>query len=333
MSTTTFKALLVTESEPKVFTRAIVQRNLSDLPDNEVLIRVKYAGLNYKDALSAAGNKGVTRKYPHTPGIDASGFVEASSSDKFKVGDKVLVTSYDLGMNTSGAFADYIRVPAAWVIQLPDAFSLKEAMVIGTAGFTAALSLYKMEQMGQTPQMGKIVVTGATGGVGSHAVAILAKAGYEVIAATGKVEVASDYLKTLGASEVVHRSEVNDDSRRPLLRPKWAGAIDTVGGTILATLLKACARRGSVAACGLVQSPKLQTTVFPFILNAVNLLGIDSAETPMALRLKVWEKLANEWKPDNLELMCNDATLEDLNEHIIDAMLAGKHTGRTVVVL
>ncbi|MFK7972122.1 MAG: YhdH/YhfP family quinone oxidoreductase [Bacteroidia bacterium] len=325
-----FKALRIYEEE-NTFRRAIETRSTDELPEGEVLIRVHFAGLNYKDALSSTGNKGVTRQYPHTPGVDASGIVEASSDARFEKGQPVICTSYDLGMNTDGAFAEYIRVPADWVVPMPEALTLKESMVLGTAGYTAALALYKMEQSGQKPEMGKIAVTGATGGVGSMAVAILAKAGYDVIASTGKAD-AHDYLTGLGASEVVDRTAVDDDSGRPLLRPKWAGAIDTVGGNTLATLLKACGRNGSVATCGLVASPKLATTVFPFILNGVNLLGVDSAETPLAIRHEIWNRLATDWNiNEHLAAATTDATLEELKDTYLDMILAGKTKGRVVV--
>ena len=327
-----FKALRIHEEE-NTFRRAIERRDTNDLPEGDVLVRVHYAGLNYKDALSATGNKGVTRKYPHTPGVDASGVVEESSDSRFSPGQEVIVTSYDLGMNTDGGFAEYIRVPADWVVPLPEALTLKQSMVLGTGGYTAALALYKMEQSGQKPEMGKIVVTGATGGVGSMAVAILAKAGYDVIASTGK-ESAHEYLKQLGATDIVNRAEVDDESGKPLLRPKWAGAIDTVGGNTLATLLKACGRNGSVATCGLVASPKLPTSVFPFILNGVNLLGVDSAETPREIRLDIWNRLAADWNiNEHLESATTDATLEELKDTYLDMILAGKTKGRVVVSL
>lgn len=329
MNTSVFKALRITEDPEGTFTRSIIERNISDLPEGEVLIRVHYAALNYKDALSSSGNKGVTRKYPHTPGIDGAGEVVEDSSGQFKAGDKVLVTSYDLGMNTDGAFAEFIRVPADWVIPLPESLSLKESMVIGTAGLTAAIGLYKMEKMGQAPEKGPIVVSGASGGVGSMAVSILAKAGYEVIASSGS-EDAESFLKGLGAAKVVDREFINDDSSRPLIRPKWAGGIDTVGGNTLATLIKGCMQEGSIAACGLVSSPVLPTTVFPFILNGVNLLGLDSATFPKSERLAVWNKLANEWRVDHLEKMATVCSLEDLNPYI-DAMLKGGTKGRVLV--
>lgn len=329
MNKTSFKALRITEEEDGKFVRSIIERNIADLPDAEVLINIKYAALNYKDALSAIGNKGVTRSYPHTPGIDGSGVVVDSKHAGFNKGDEVLVTSYDLGMNTDGAFAEYISVPADWVIPLPDGLDLLESMIIGTAGLTAGIGLYKMELMGQKPDQGPVVVSGATGGVGSMAVGILAKVGYHVIASTGK-EDANEYLKELGAAEVVDREFTNDDSSRPLIKPKWAGALDTVGGNTLATLIKGCQPEGSVAACGLVGSPKLATTVFPFIINGVNLLGLDSANYPMAERQKVWNKLADPWKIPNLDTITTICTLEELDPYI-DQILKGGVKGRVVV--
>lgn len=324
-----FKAWRVTEDESGKFHRSITERNLRDLPEGEVTVKVHFAALNYKDALSFSGNKGVTRKYPHTPGIDGSGTVVESKSDLFKAGDEVIVTSYDLGMNTAGAFAEYIRVPAEWVIRLPNGMNLQESMVIGTAGLTAGIGLYKMEKMGQHPKKGPIVISGATGGVGSMAVGILTRAGYEVIASSGKPEMA-DYLKSLGAQQVVDREFINDDSNRPLIKPAWAGAIDTIGGNTLATLVKGCKSEGNVAACGLVSSPVLPTTVFPFILNGINLIGIDSATYPKEDRLHVWQKLATDWRLPDLQSLATICTMEEL-EPYLDAMLKGSSKGRVVV--
>lgn len=326
-----FKALVVEENENGGFIRRIANRKIQDLPEGEVLVKVHFAGLNYKDAMSASGNKGITKRYPHTPGIDASGIVAESTTSEWKVGEKVIVHSHDLGMNTSGAFAEYIRVPADWVLSLPENLSLQESMILGTGGFTAALSVYKMLQNGQNPNMGPIVVTGATGGVGSMAVSILSQIGFEVHASSGKKE-AEGFLKKLGASKIISRKDVNDTSGKPLLRSQWAGAIDTVGGNTLATLFKACARNGNIAVCGLVDSPLLETTVYPFILNGVNLLGIETAETPKDIREKIWEKLANEWKPNYLDEMKNIIKLDQLDENI-EEMLKGKSKGRTVVIM
>lgn len=328
-----YKALVITETPNGKFERSIQQKNIEDLPKGDVLIRVHYSALNYKDGLSATGHKGITKKFPHTPGIEAAGVVVQSSSQLFSEGNKVFLTGYDLGMNTSGAYADYIRVPAEWVMHKPQGLSCKDCMTIGTAGFTAAYALHKMESMGQTPDYGPIVVTGATGGVGSLSVAILAKAGYEVIAVTGKKE-AKDYLKFLGAARVEPREYLNDTIGKPLQRAAWAGAIDTVSGTMLTTLLKRCKRDGNVVATGLLSSTHFSTTIYPFILNGVNLLGIGAGQTPMSLRLKLWNKLTAEWNIcDKLPAIAQEINLEELKDVYIDSILSGKTRGRVVVNL
>ena len=325
-----YQALVVFE-ENKKFVRRIVSRKLEELPAGDVLIRVRYSSLNYKDALSATGNKGITRNYPHTPGIDAAGIVETSSDKSFRIGDEVLVTGYDLGMNTAGGYSELVRVPAAWIVPKPSSFSLKECMILGTAGFTAATALYKLQCMGQSVSAGPVVVTGATGGVGSLAVALLSNAGYEVIGVTGKSN-ANTYLLSLGAKEIQPRSFVNDASGKSLIKPKWAAAIDTTGGTILETLLKGCMQEGNIVSTGLVASPNLSTTVYPFILNGVSLLGVGSAGMPMDVRRIIWEKLAGEWNiQSRLPSIGKEVTLSELNEKYIDEILAGRITGRIVV--
>jgi acrylyl-CoA reductase (NADPH) len=331
MNVSTFRALVVSKTDEKTFTREITERSIIDLPEGEVLIRVHFSSLNYKDGLSCIGNPGVTRNYPHTPGIDASGEVTESSDSRFKEGDSVIVTSYDLGMNTSGGFGEYIRVPADWVVPLPEGLSFKDAMVYGTAGFTAALSVHALQKHGVSPEQGEIVVTGSTGGVGSISVALLSHLGYNVVAATGKTN-ETEYLSGLGAKEIIHRDEVKDDSNKPLLRERWAGAIDTVGGTTLATLLKATKRGGAVASTGLVDSADLPTSVFPFILRGVSLLGIDSGFTPTKLRRQIWNKLAGDWKLSQLDQLKIDCNLEGLDPEI-DKILAGGQRGRVVVDL
>jgi acrylyl-CoA reductase (NADPH) len=325
----TFKALVVSESEDKQFVRNIQQRFIEDLPAGEVLIRVQYSTLNYKDALSSIGNKGVTRNYPHTPGIDAAGVIEATESADFEVGEKVFVTSYDLGMNTSGGFAEYIRVPAKWAIKLPEGLTLAESMILGTAGFTAGLCINALVNHGITADKGKIVVTGSTGGVGTMAVGILAKMGYDVVALTGKSE-AKDFLTKLGAKEVIGREALDDSSPRPMLKSVYAGGIDTVGGNILATMLKSLQYNGAVACCGLVASPELHTSVFPFILRGNTLFGIDSAECAMSLRKEIWQKLASEWKPADLQSITQTISLEEVPQYL-DLMLASKLTGKILV--
>ena len=290
MSNTPFKALVVRQEDDS-FVRKIETRHIDDLPAGEVLIRVHYSSLNYKDALSAIGNRGVTRRYPHTPGIDAAGVVAASDVPHIRPGQEVIVSCYDLGMNTPGGFADYIRVPAAWVVQKPANLTMQEAMTYGTAGFTAGLSVYKLMNQGIRPENGPVLVTGATGGVGSMAVAILAKEGFHVTAASGKA--ASDFLTALGAEKIISREQVSGSTDKALLRPRWAGVIDTVGGEILAKALKSTNPWGAVTCCGNVASGELPTTVYPFILRGVTLLGIDAAECPLTLRQKIWDKLGS----------------------------------------
>jgi alcohol dehydrogenase len=326
-----FRALVVHEQPDGQFIRRVEERSLADLPEGDVLIRVHYSSLNYKDALSATGHKGVTRSYPHTPGIDAAGVVEESNHPDYTTGESVIVTSYDLGMNTDGGFGQYIRVPAGWVVPLPDGLTLRQSMIYGTAGFTAGLSVSALEGHGITPDQGQILVTGATGGVGSLAVGILAQAGYEVVAATGKMEQAR-FLIDLGAKEAVHRDEIRDASGRPLLKGRWAGAVDTVGGEYLAAVLKSIRYGGAVTCCGLVASPELATTVYPFILRSVSLLGIDSQDCPMHTRLRLWRRLSAEWKLARLDHLASECSLESL-EAGIERILQGKQTGRLVVNL
>lgn len=332
MSTSSFRALQVSELTDGSFTRQIVHRELADLPEHPVLIRVHWSSLNYKDALSAAGNKGVTRKYPHTPGIDAAGIVESSLDERFQPGDQVIVTSHDLGMNTAGGLAEYIRVPGDWIVPLPAGMSLRQSMVLGTAGLTAGMALYKLERNGQRPEAGPLVVTGASGGVGSLAVALLAQAGYDVLAVTGRPEHHA-WLQALGAKQCLSREEVTDTSTRPLLRSRWAGAIDTVGGPILATLMRACAKEGNIAICGLVASPEFAATVFPFILNGIHLLGIDSAECPQTLRQQIWQKLAGDWQLDLADRdLISELALEEVPA-ALQTLLAGQGRGRQIVRL
>lgn len=328
---TSFQALVVRQAEEKQFSRKIETRSTDDLPEGEVLVRVHYSSLNYKDGLSCIGTKGVTREYPHSPGIDAAGIVESSSSDEFKSGDSVIVTSYDLGMNTSGGFGQFIRVPSAWVVPLPEGMTLRESMVYGTAGYTAGLSVNALLHQGLTPEQGPIVVTGASGGVGSVSVALLAGLGFQVKASSGKKE-AAGFLRELGATEIIGREEVNDESGKPMLKQLWAGGIDTVGGNALSTMIKACQAGGAVAVTGNVASPDLPITVFPFILRGVNVLGIDSQNTPMALRRKVWNLLAGEWKPKNLENLAKECTLDQLDPEI-ERILSGAQQGRVLVNL
>ncbi len=325
-----YQAMVVEEQADKRFYRSIRERSVEDLPAGEVLVRVLWSSLNYKDALSATGNRGVTRIYPHTPGIDAAGVVEESRSEAFSSGDKVIVTSYDLGMNTAGGFGQYIRVPADWVLPLPEGISLKESMILGTAGLTAGLSVSALSHC-LPPGKGEILVTGATGGVGCLAVAILARLGYAVTAVTGKEE-AQGFLQELGAQRIISRAEATDTSGRALLRPLWAGVVDTVGGDILTTAIRSTQPAGVVTCCGNVASPDLNLTVFPFILRGVSLIGIDSQNCPMERRRAVWKRLAGDWRPPQLDSLGRVVNLAGLNEQI-DLILKGAQKGRVVVDL
>nr|WP_320048962.1 YhdH/YhfP family quinone oxidoreductase [uncultured Desulfuromonas sp.] len=326
---TPFRAFLVTSPEPKQFVRQVVERDVDALPAGELLVRVAYSSLNYKDALSATGNPGVTRHYPHTPGIDAAGVVVECCDGRFSTGEEVIVTSYDLGMETDGGFSEMIRVPSAWALKLPAEMTLKQSMMYGTAGLTAALSVQQLVEGGVTPQQGEVLVTGATGGVGSLAVAILAKLGYQVTAATGKLS-ERDYLTGLGATTVITRDEVTENNERPLIKPRWAGVVDCVGGPMLAAAIKATRYDGVVTCCGLVGSPNLDINVFPFILRGVRLIGIDSAECPMPRRQAVWKKLANEWALPQLDSMNDEISLDGLKD-AIESMLAGTLKRRILV--
>lgn len=326
-----FKALVVTEDDDGQFHRQIKELQIDDLPDGDVLIEVQYSSLNYKDALSATGNKGVTQQFPHVPGIDAAGKVTQSTDDRFSVGDKVLVTGYDLGQNTFGGFGQYIRVPANWIVPLPDSLSLRESMILGTAGFTAAIGVHHLRHNGITPDSGTILVTGATGGVGTMAVAILGKLGYNVTAATGKMDQQA-FLEDIGASSIIHRKEVQDKSSKPLLGGRWAGAIDTVGGIMLDTALRQTKHNGTVACCGNVLGHELHTNVYPFILRGISLVGMDSGNCLMPLRKKLWQNLAKEWKPDQLSQISTSCSLDKLDTEI-NRILNGQQVGRVLVEL
>lgn len=322
-----FKALVVEEKDG-CFVRGIKTRLISDLPDGDLLIKVHYSSLNYKDALSASGNKGVTRKYPHTPGIDAVGTVVSTKTNKFKVKDNVIVTSYDLGMNTDGGFGEYISVPEDWVVKLPENLTMKESMTIGTAGLTAGMSVLRLVETIK-PEDGEIIISGATGGVGALSISILKKLGYKIAAITGK-ETECDFLMNLGADRIILRKDFESIDNKPLLKPIFAGAIDTVGGVILENIIKTTSSMGVVTCCGNVASPKLELTVFPFILRGVSLIGIDSQNYPMSYRERIWNLLSKEWKPDNLADASTEISLMEVNDKI-DLMLSGKLKGRTVL--
>ena len=324
-----FRAFRVEKNESG-FVRSVVEREVEDLPEGEVLIEVQYSSLNYKDALSATGNPGVTRVFPHTPGIDAAGLVLASSDNGFAEGDAVVVIGFDLGMGTSGGFAERIRVPANWVVKLPEGLTTRESMLIGTAGLTAAECVQKLEQAGMTPDSGPVLVTGATGGVGSVAVKLLATLGYEVAAVTGKPE-QHGWLRSLGASEFLTREEAAEGAEKPLLAERWGGVVDTVGGDILFNGVKSLRYGCSLAACGLVAAPQFGASVLPFILRHVNLLGIDSVQLPLVEKTQIWARLATDWKLDLSELE-EVLGLHDLSG-AIDRILAGQMVGRGLVDL
>lgn len=324
-----FKAFRV-EKNDSGFVRSVIERDVEDLPEGDVLIDVQYSSLNYKDALSATGNPGVTRVFPHTPGIDAAGSVLASTDTRFAEGDAVVVIGFDLGMGTSGGFAERIRVPANWVVKLPEGLTARESMLIGTAGFTAAECVQKLEQAGMTPDSGPILVTGATGGVGSVAVKLLATLGYEVAAVTGKPE-QHDWLRSLGASELLTREAAAEGAEKPLLAERWGGVVDTVGGDILFNGVKSLRYGCSLAACGLVAAPQFGASVLPFILRHVNLLGIDSVQLPLPQKTQIWSRLATDWKLDLSELE-ETLSLHDLSA-AIDRILAGQMVGRGLVDL
>jgi alcohol dehydrogenase len=326
---TKFKAFHV-EKENDSVSHSIIERSLDDLPAGDVVIRVKYSSVNYKDALSAKGLPGVTRQYPHTPGIDAAGVVIESNQAAFSEGDEVIVIGFDLGMNTPGGYGEFIRVPASWVTPLPDGMLLRESMVIGTAGFTAALCIEKLEQMGASPDDGPVIVSGATGGVGSVAVALLAQSGYEVVASSGKSD-KEGYLKSIGAANIIDRQVLADENPRPMLAANYAQGVDTVGGTTLSNIVKSLQYGGSVSICGLVASANFKTTVLPFILRGVNILGIDSVELPIASKNKIWDRLANDWRISSLDTMAIEVGLDGISA-AVESIFDGQVAGRTLVV-
>lgn len=322
-----YKAFVIEEVNGE-FCSSIKTLYTNNLPQGDVMVKVNYSSLNYKDALSASGNKGVTKNYPHTPGIDAAGIVVESISPLYTVGDQVIVTGYDLGMNTAGGYGEYIRVPAEWVVKLPEGLTLKEAMIIGTAGFTAAVSLSRLSELVK-PTDGKVVVTGATGGVGSVALSLLAKNGYHTVAVSGK-ESEYPFLKQLGASEIISREQFQQIEKRPILSAQYAGGIDTVGGVALENILKSLQPLGAVTTCGSVSSTQLNMTVFPFILRGISLIGISAQNYPTHLRAPLWHKLANEYKPAHLLEIFHEIGLNDL-QNAITNILNGKLKGRTII--
>jgi len=322
-----FKALVVSHEDGK-FSSSIVERRIEDLPEGDLLIKVKFSSLNYKDAMSATGMPGVTREYPHTPGIDATGEVVQSSSSDFKEGEKVIVSGYDLGMNTSGGFAEYIRVPSQWAVSLPAGLSEEDSMSLGTAGLTAGLSIAALESYRGIAGT-KSIVTGATGGVGSIAILLLSQLGSEVTALSGKEE-QQDFLKNLGASSVMSREELSKSVKLPLSKGIWDIGVDVVSGDILATLLAALTPGGAVACSGLVGGTSFESSIFPFIIRGIALLGIDSVEIPIKKKKEMWENFANNWSLQGLDKVTKIVELDALEEQI-KIILAGEQVGRVVL--
>ena len=327
----TYKAFEVREETEKNFVGTIVEKSALELAEGSVSIEVCYSSVNYKDALSASGSKAVTREYPHVPGIDAAGTVLASTDSNFAVGDEVVVTGYDLGMNTAGGFGQQVTVPGGWVTKLPVGLSLRDSMVLGTAGLTAGLCVNKLLLNGITPEAGKVLVTGATGGVGIIACALLVKLGFEVVASTGKLAEAAK-LTALGVSEVISREAFSEENPRPMLKESYAAAVDVAGGATLVNVIKSLSYGGSVAACGLVDSPALSATVLPFILRGVNLLGVDSVELPLAQKQQIWNLFANEWALTDIDSLAETIVLAELPA-VLAKVLAGGAIGRYVLDL
>lgn len=325
------KAFVVEKIEEKEFAGDVKEIEKPTIGENEVLIKVSYSSLNFKDALSSVGNPGVTRVFPHVTGIDVAGTIEESSSDEFSAGEAVLVTGYDMGMNTDGGHAEFVKVPASWVVKMPEGISDKEIMTYGTAGLTAALSVNELINNDVKPEDGSILVTGATGGVGSIAVAILAKLGYEVVAISGK-EDKIPFLNSIGAKEVILRKDFDVENKRPMGSEKYAGVIDTVGGNILAEALKVIKYDGVATCCGLTSSFELPTNVFPFILRGVRLIGIDSVEAKREKKAAAWAKIAGDFKIDTLNDLTNEIGLDEIKEAYAQ-LLDGKAVGRYLVKL
>ena len=309
----------------------LVSVDESVLDPGEVTIRVAYSSVNYKDALAATGAGRIIRRFPCIGGIDLSGIVEASSDPRFKAGDQVIATSFDIGVAHHGGYAEISRVPADWVVPLPDGLSLFEAMALGTAGFTAALAIVRMEENGLAPGKGPVIVTGATGGVGGLAIDMLAKLGYSVTALTGK-EAQADYLRQLGASEVILRSSLDLSKIRPLAKAVWAGAVDNLGGDVLAWIASSMKPQGTIASIGLAASTTLNTTVMPFVLRGVSLLGIDSGYIGEPYRQRIWQRLATDMRPRNLLEMTRTIGLNEL-PGAFDRFLKGAAHGRVVVAV
>lgn len=324
-----YTAYITEEIKKNIFESTFKELSIKNLHTNNVLVKVEWSSLNYKDALSARGHKGITRKYPHTPGVDAAGTVESSRVEGISKGDKVIITGHDLGMNTNGGFAEYVSVPKEWIVPLPENITARESMIYGTAGMTAAICVNELNKHDITTEKGNILVTGATGGVGSMAVAILNRIGYKVIASTGKLD-KIEFLQSIGANEVIHRDEVYDKSGKPLLSRRWASAIDTVGGNTLSTVFRSTDYHGIVCVLGLVESAELNTNLYPFLQRGVSLIGIDSAEKSLELKKYLWNKLSNDWKPNCLDKLTKEVSLLNI-EPEIELILKGGQVGKTLI--
>ncbi|NMO03536.1 oxidoreductase [Gordonia sp. TBRC 11910] len=326
-----FKAFVLNKTDGQ-FTAGVQSLTFDDLPAGDVTVRVEYSSINYKDGLACLPESPVVASYPMVPGIDLAGVVAESNDPRFEVGQEVIAIGRDLGIAHFGGYAEYTRLPAAWLEPLPAGLTLKQAMMLGTAGFTAGLSIQRLEENGLVPGDGRVLVTGATGGVGSTAVNMLAGLGYDVSASTGKAD-EHDYLRSLGATEILGRDEVSAATGAPLEGERWAAGIDPVGGDTLAYLLRTTRYRGSVANCGLTGGPALTTTVLPFILRGVNLLGIDSVQCPPDVRARVWQRLASDLKPAGLaDAIATEVTLDEIPA-TAGSILAGAVRGRTLVSL
>ena len=328
--TSTFRALEASETEGK-FSLKIVEKPIADLPEGDLLIKVDFSSLNYKDAMSASGLPGVTRNYPHTPGIDAAGKIAESRVSDFKEGDEVIVTGYDLGMNTSGGFGEYIRVPSNWAVHLPKGLTTKQSMSLGTAGLTSGLSIHALDSFREYTGLKntKSVVSGATGGVGSISVMLLSKLGSEVTAVTGKND-QSDFLHAIGASNILSREELAETARKPIGKSLWDVGVDVASGEILSLLLTSLSPGGAVACSGLVGGPSFESSIFPFILRGNALIGIDSVEIPLKDKEHIWEHFAHDWVLEGLDKSTKEVSLDNL-EVEIESILSGNQVGRVLV--
>lgn len=324
-----FRCYQVNKQESQEIVAGVQSVSNDALPPGEVTIRVVYSSINYKDALAATGHPGVVRKFPHVPGIDAAGTVVHSDSDQFEVGQPVVVTSYELGVDRWGGWSELIRVQPEWIVPLPEELTLKESMILGTAGLTAAMCISSLLQHEISVDSGDIIVTGASGGVGSFAVSLLNRLGYQVTAVSGKASM-HDRLLELGAKQIVDRSVIDTGSKKPLLKAEWPAAIDTVGGSLLSHLIRSIDRQGCVAACGNAGGAELDLTVFPFILRGVTLDGIDSSWYPIEKRTALWQKLATDWKLPDLDSRAEVIDLDQV-QATVDSMLQGSHKERTII--